>query len=309
MSQDNLNPVTGNLDPKRAMKRAAHVIFGSRIRWDDGDKDAQIATLKSQLAVAGDWKANLSSEAKAYPGLAKFATPESVLTGYVELEKTLGKNKIVMLSDNPTPEEKTIFYNKLGRPEKSDGYKLAEKIDGVPDDLPKNDVMRKGFLEAAHTAGLSQKATTDMHEWYMKTMAAEYQQLSDEHDTDKNKTETDLRIKWGKGYDANVARAKKVIESFAGDDAKAFLAEGPGNNLVLVNMLSEIGKHLSEDVLGIGAGKRLTLSAEQAKVEVATIMNDYKGPYYNREHAEHNAIVEKVAQLNQIIYPEETTIT
>lgn len=303
---DNLNP-GGQFKPN-PFRKTAHDIFGPRIRWDDlGDAKAKIAELEGKIATAGDWKASLSDEVKAYPGLTKFATPQDAIVSYIELEKTLGKNKVTLLGDNPTAAEVATFYNKLGRPEKADGYQLADKIEGVPDDLPKNEVMMKGFLETAHSAGLSQKQTAALHEWYMKGSAAELDAYNRERDTARNNAETSLRTKWGKGYDAKVALAKKVIESFAGKDAKKFLEEGEGNNPILVGMLAEIGSKLSEDVLGEGAGRRLLLSAEQAKVELDAIMaGDSKSAYYNNEHPEHKAMVDKVTNLNQIIHPEAT---
>ena len=63
------------------------------------------------------------------PGVEKFSTINSLAKGYVELEKAYG-GTVKLLGDESTPEEKSSFYTKLGRPDTSDGYTRPELAEG-----------------------------------------------------------------------------------------------------------------------------------------------------------------------------------
>ncbi len=268
------------------------------------EKDARIVELEAKVTTAGDWKANLSEEARAYPGIEKIGTPGDLLGMYVNLEKTLGKDKVTLLSENPTTEESATFFNRLGRPETKEGYKFSEKIEGVPDNMPKNETMINGFMDVAHSLGLSQKQASGLYEYYQKGSAVEMSQLATATIDAKNKSETALRTKWGVSYPENEAMANKVLKAFAGGNINQIIEKG-GNNSALIEMLASIGSKLSEDVLGEGAGPKLMLSPEQARGELAAIMGDPKNAYFDAKNPEHKLVVEKVAKLNQIIYPED----
>ena len=93
----------------------------------------------------------------------------------------------------------------------------------------------------------------------------------------------------------------------------ALEATGMGNNPHVIRFMVNVAKNFGEDGnILVGDTQAGIISPDEAKVEVAKIMADKKGAYWNSPDdkgnkpfsiQEHNAMVKKVADLNEMAYP------
>lgn len=82
-----------------------------------------------------------------------------------EQEKLLGSTIRIPKEDAP-PEEREAFLNKLGRPEKADGYQLEAPKD-MPEGLPYDGELAASFKAKAHELGLTQAQAAGLHDMFV----------------------------------------------------------------------------------------------------------------------------------------------
>jgi hypothetical protein len=101
------------------------------------------------------WKAGLPEDireelcldaAQSFPELAK---------QYVNAQKMIGKNKVVLPTEKSSPSEWDAFYAALGRPKTADGYQYKPPTDVVLFDMTQESV--QPMLAELHKAGYTQK--------------------------------------------------------------------------------------------------------------------------------------------------------
>jgi hypothetical protein len=270
MSEENLDQGTGNQDPATGGQAAA------------------------------DWKSTITDEGlKAHASLGKFKSNEDLFKSYVNLEKLVGKEKLPVPTDKDGKEIWDAVYARLGRPEDPKGYKLPDlqKPEGFPDYDPKD---MEGLLSKAHELGLNNKQMGELYKTFMEGEISKYNQFSEEKAQGRINAETQLRKEWGKAYEEKMLKAKGVLNSMADDDIKQLTEEGLGNDPRFIKFLSNIAGKVSEDAIG-GKPRGFAMSPEEAKSEIARIqgeaMANPKHPYINKEHPEHDMMVQKMNKL------------
>lgn len=131
-------------------------------------------------------------------------------------------------------------WNKLGRPEKAEGY-----------DLPVPEGDSGEFAGSAsgkmYELGLSKSQARGIAEWYNTQQS----QVIDQYNQQREQQATDnvaaIRKEWGNNFDANVAIANKAVAAYLPPEAVAALKEsGLGSNPHFVKAFHKIGQSLSE---------------------------------------------------------------
>jgi hypothetical protein len=240
-----------------------------------------------------NWFDDLEPDLKANPSITKFKNPGDLGKSYIELQKALGKDKVVVPTEKSTPEEWKAFWKKAGAPEKDDEYDV-----GV-EDLPEQARMRQESLDqlrkAAHGAGVTKKQFDAMFGTYKKLTNDNLQQEIEKLGNLKGETETSLRSEWGAAYEPKVAGAQKVIDTFfKGKNIRpefSILANDKG----FIAAMADIAEKIGEDVI---AGKaRVTMTPSEAQSAANEMLMDRKGPLHNEIHPEHDAAVDKYTDL------------
>lgn len=131
-------------------------------------------------------------------------------------------------------------WNKLGRPEKAEGYELP---------VPEGDSGE--FAGAAsgkmHELGLSKSQAQGIAEWYNSQQAQVMEQFNQQREQQANDNVAAIRKEWGNNFDANVAIANKAVAAYLPPEAVAALKEsGLGSNPHFVKAFHKIGQSLSE---------------------------------------------------------------
>ena len=189
-----------------------------------------------------------------------------------EQEKMLG-NAIRVPGKDAKPEDVEAYLNKLGRPEKADGYDFTVPKD-LPEHLPYDAERATGFKALAHSQGLTAKQAAAIHDWAVKNAVddfASYSGKSAEERAEAAKAETaKLEKLWGPldgdQMKTNLSFADKALKEVGGEDAlKEFQRVGligtEGNVILsapIAAMLAKFGQAVfKEDQVLTGKADRL----------------------------------------------------
>lgn len=190
----------------------------------------------------GEHIAATDVEVKAWADGKKFANAGEAFKAYMNAEKLIGGDPklLVKLPAEGDSEAQGALWNKLGRPDKAEGYKL-------PDAVAKDETI-KAMLPGMHALGLTQ-AQVDGLANMSATQAAAIQAASDAAFTAQmSKSHAELKAEWGQGFDRNLQAANAVIErlGLTTDDLTA-LAKAPGaSSKSVIQRLAKAGEGLLE---------------------------------------------------------------
>jgi hypothetical protein len=256
----------------------------------EGDGGAAAAAAAAAAAGGGEPKADGGGAAedkgfvfdagKAYEGLeadnlawlqkneALLKDPKALAKQAFNQEKLLG-NAVRIPGKDATPEEREAFLNKLGRPEKADGYQFTPPKD-LPEGLPYDGERAKAFAGVAHKLGITQEQAAGLHDWFMADSVNAFSGMGEAQKAamqQRGVAETEKLVKeWGP-LEGDTARANfeiadKVFTQVPGgqdflQELQAIGLVGPNKEILsapIAKMLASLGTALyTED--GVLRGK------------------------------------------------------
>lgn len=221
-----------------------------------GVTDTQSGQTAGQQAGA-DVFAELDTDTREWLGKRELKTPADVAKLAREQASLLG-NAVRLPKEGAPQEEIDAFLNKLGRPEKEDGYKFKVP-EQLPEGLPYDGERAKAFASFAHGIGLTQKQAAAIHDWAagnaVKDFGAGAERLLQQTEA-QSKAATEALVKqWGPldgtTAKANLVFADRALQMFGGDEvakeleAKGMIADINGQRVVLsapiATMFAKIG--------------------------------------------------------------------
>ena len=232
--------------------------------------------------------------------VGKYKTVGEAFKGYDEAQKLIGAKGVIVPGENAKPEEQEKFYNTLGRPEKSDGYKLTP-IENLHPNLKMTPESEASFKGLMHKHGLSTKQADGFHKDFFSAMSTALTKKDEESDATKHETEKALRAEWGAEYDNNLGKSKRLIEKYGGANAREAFGE-LGNNPQVLKTIANIAKKFSED--GFIKGDKVTnVEMGDARKKISEIQLNLEHPFHKKGLG-HDEAVEEMKRLHQIAYPE-----
>lgn len=221
-------------------------------------------TIDTTSVDTADWKSSLPDDIKTSKSLQSIKSVEDLAKSFVNAQSVIGRR-----FEDLDADQLDQYYNKLGRPEASDGYEF---------ELPENadSDLVDWFKKTAHDTGLSQKAASDLFNAY-NNMAAESQQFQEGLAEAAAAEELKQLTKdFGPAFDERVEMANRALTTFGGDELVEVLeAKGLQNNPALVKAFAEAGKMLSEGkfVEGDTSGK-FGMTSEEAGKQIEQLRTD-----------------------------------
>jgi len=249
--------------------------------------------------VAKSWKEAISEEFREDPNIAKFTEIDALAKSYINATRMIGQDKVAVPNNNSTDDQWNEVYDKLGRPESPDKYKLEANSDVVPLD----ESAIKQFAENAHQLGLNNKQAQGILEFYKNSMEGSAQQSRIDTETSQAQAEQELRKEWGRSYDDNIKRAAQVAKAnMNAEILDLTLSDGRrlGDHPEIIKGFANIANLMSEDKM-IGTGEDNATSGRDLNEEISKIVNDRDGPYWNKSHPEHDKIVQQVFTLRSMM--------
>lgn len=224
---------------------------------------------EGESVAATNWHSEDYSELIEAKG---FKSADDVLKSYKNLEAMQG-NSVRIPPVDASPEAKQDFldkikdvdgillandealFDKLGRPESADGYKLDDVLQAdVVNHVPGIDQELTDFKTIAHEIGLSDAQAAKLVEMRITALTSQQQHV----DATREQAETTLRKNWGADFDARLAGAKETMTIFqqkydSTNDDGSFsgpvtdLINGPaGNNPVFLELVNELAQSYKE---------------------------------------------------------------
>jgi len=261
--------------------------------------DTLISPTTEQPKVATSWKEAISEEFRQDPNIEKFTEIDALAKSYINATKMIGQDKVAVPNKNSTEDQWNEVYDKLGRPESPDKYALDVKSDVVPLD---NGAVKQ-FAENAHKLGLSNKQAQGVLEFYKNSMEGTAQQSKIDTETAQVQAEQELRQEWGREFENNVKKAGALAKANINSDILDLeLKSGirVGDHPELIKGFAKIASMMSEDKIVSPESDSASKSAD-IESEISTITNNTDGPYWNKQHPDHDKVVQQVYTLREML--------
>ena len=150
-----------------------------------------------------------------------FKDPEALASAYWNLEKTRGvpADRLLTLPADDKPESWSPIYNRLGRPEKPEGYEV-QGVEGTPADFI------AWQRETYHELGLTKKQGEALSKKWNELVTA-----SGAHDQQASKEKlqgqiNSLKKEWGAAAQQNIEVVDAMVEKLGMDEATQKQLEG-----------------------------------------------------------------------------------
>jgi hypothetical protein len=248
-----------------------------------------------------DWTSGFDDNIRGIVQTKGWKSPNDVINSYSNLEKLMGSDKagrgVILPKDDAPPEEWGKFYQKLGRPENPDGYKL-----NVPDGASQE--FANTAAKKFHELGITAKQGEQLAQWWNEHMGSA-QHTYDEQFAQKSVIEIqDLKKEWGVKFDENAEIAKRAIRESGMSDDEAIAIERAIGIKKAAQVFSFLGKQFAESqAKGMDSGKSsFAATPSDAKAKIAALRNDqqWTSKYLNGD-VDARAEFER---LHRIAYPD-----
>jgi len=196
-------------------------------------------------SFAEGWINSLDEDVRADKGLGSFKSVKDLAKSYVNAHKMIGKDKIAVPNEKSTPSEWEAYFEAGGRPKTVADYKLDYPKD-MP--VPEEPELKKGYIELAHKAGLSQKQTQALYEYYNNIVKQSVAKQEQDEQLEKSESEEKLHTLWGNAYDQRVHFGNVAVHEGSDGDAdfEARLIEKFGNDPDFIRYSSNLGNKFAE---------------------------------------------------------------
>lgn len=221
----------------------------------------------------------------------KYKSVGELAKAYVHLNKAFSKrqpteNMVELPQEGMEQEKIDAFYNKLGRPEKPEGYTVP-KVEGLSEELVSE------FSSVAHKLGLTDKQFQSLVEFDIKRAEQYQKSMQQDSAVSIERAKQTLRSMFGEQHDFMMTAAKRVLEDFDVDN----FSEIVNNDYRAVAMLANIGKKLyqEDDIKGSMKG----VNKHDILAEINKIRDS--GAYFNAAHPDNKAAVQRVRELQEML--------
>lgn len=258
------------------------------------------ADLQANLNLTNEVVETIPEELRNEKSLEPIKDIAGLIKSYVDGQKMIGKitSESIRIPKDDDEKAWSEVHSKLGRPESPDKYAITlNKPDVVPWNEEYVDSMKKVF----HSIGLNNKQAQAILDAYAETVVQE--NLAAKRAFEECVSE--LRKDWGPAFDRNTALAKRLIAVYGGEEAKNFFKNDPvGNAPWMAKMLARIAEDLDEGGLLEGGETGEVISREEAKAQIAAIMQNPDDLYHAKYAGKpgHKERVEEVSRLYAIAY-------
>ena len=245
------------------------------------------------------WKDSISEAYRNDPNIEKFTEIDALAKSYINATKMIGQDKVVIPTNNSTEEHWDEVYTKLGRPESADKYSLDAKSEVV--NLDENAI--KSFAEQSHKLGLNNKQAQGILEFYKNNMEGTAQQSKIDTETAQVQAEQQLRQEWGRDFEGKVKQAGALAKANINPEVLDMtLSNGTrlGDHPEIIKGFAKIAGMMQEDKI-VATESENAQSVSNIEEEIASMVNDRSSPYWNKQHPDHDKMVQQVYTLREML--------
>ena len=193
------------------------------------------------------WTDGIAEENRG--GVKDFTSVDALAKGHGALYAKMG-SQVKMPDEATSDEERSAFYQKLGRPEKADGYSRPE--------LPEGEQFDEAFLTemaaVAHAEGVSDKQFRGFIDRYMAYQAKSAEAKVASENAEADATQKQLHEEWAGNYDKNLEISKRALRELIPADMKDAFVEliaekNLDNNFLFIKAFHFVGSKMMDDKL------------------------------------------------------------
>lgn len=234
------------------------------------------------------------------------AAVTETIKSYRNLESRIGvpADRLLKLPEKLEGDEMAAVYNRLGRPEKAEGYDLK-----APENVELNDEFVSWAKGAFHAAGLNQTQAQEVLSAYLAFEGGNMETSEAQAQEQATAQEAALRKEWGNAYDQNVNAARRAARDL-GVDAETIdsLEKAMGYDGVL-KLFNNVAGRIMEPGFREGGsdngpgGFRGTLTPQQALDKIRELKGDKAFvSKYSQGDAEAKR---RMGELHRAAYPDD----
>ena len=259
------------------------------------------AEVASGSGSRSEFLQQLPEEIRDHPSLQSINDVGNLGLSFVNAQRLIGADKIP-LPKNPTEDDLSNIYSKLGRPDEPSGY--AIQADGQI--LTEGDV--NTYTDIAHKLGLSKAQANGILDYYRSSIQQTTEAMSKDSEQQRQQIEQSLKAEWGADYDAKVTQANRAVSDIAGEDLlQMVLQDGTkvGNHPAFIKAFANFADFKTsvtkEDTISENS-VNYRMSPADAKAKIDTIMNDKSHAYWDRKNpVAREKAVKEVQDLYEIL--------
>ena len=225
----------------------------------------------------------LPEEIRSHPSLQSIKDVPNLALSYVNAQRLIGAEKIP-LPANPTDEDLSNIYSRLGRPEQPSGYEI--QADGEV--LTETEVST--YTDVAHKLGLSKTQAKGLLDYYRSNIEQQSQLLTEQSQQQMEQTQSSLKAEWGVDYESKIDQANRAVTDIGGEELlNMVLQDGTkvGNHPAFIKAFSSFGAFkqsvTKEDTISENS-VNFRMSSADAQTRIDTIMNDKSHAYWDRKN-------------------------
>ena len=147
---------------------------------------------------------SFSEDLRNNEALKDFTNIDGLGKAYIDTKAKIG-GMVTIPDGRATEETQAAFWDKLGRPQKAEGYEFDKTaVEGFKYD----DKSIDGFKTMAHTTGLSTDQAKGVFNWLMADTSSKVSGAVKEHQDSLDSAEAKLKTEWGVDFDKNEGAGK-----------------------------------------------------------------------------------------------------
>ena len=253
---------------------------------------------------AAAWLKDYPKEYHDDRALNPIESVEGLLKSYVNAQRLIGADKIVLPGKHGTESEWRGVKHKLGLPQEIKDYDLA-----LPEGHKLDEKTITSVKEEAFKLGILPKDLSGLVSWFDKNSQADMKGLNERADEEVTKELKAYKTEVGDLYEKNVLRANAAIREFAPEGFGEFLsANGLGASVPLIKFMAKIGESLDEDKIVGEAGVKFGLTTDEVKGKVSSILGDKNHAYHDKKHPDHDRAVLEMQKYFKMQYGNEPAV-
>jgi len=223
-------------------------------------------------APVTDWRDSIQ-DAALKEHAKRFTDVAALVSANLDQHKRLSAS-IRVPGKDAKPEEIVEYRKRIGVPETPDAYKFELPNGREATDADK--AFQKAMAETFHAVNITAEQAAALNKKWNDHVVTSVKAVQDADKAYAERTQAELKTKWGADYDTNVTFSKRAAQTiFAEDyDAARALEDKSGrfifDNPIMLKAFAKLGREMGEDGLRGGAmsdGDRATLKEQIRKLD------------------------------------------
>lgn len=251
-----------------------------------------------------DWRLSIPEDIRTHASLKDIKDIPSLAKSYVHAQTLVGSEKVLKPRPDWKPEQWGAFYDSVGRPPTTDGYKFGEDV--IPKEATVDPEKLKNVQKLFHDNGLTPNQASAVMKYYMDSITTAEKTTSEQRTSAQMAATNALKKEYGDSYDSKIEIAKSVVHKFGDQEFLQSLEEtGLGNDPRLVRMFIKLGEAMLDDTArGSSSGLIVTneISAQQ-EINSLKLDKEFTAALTDRNNPAHKTAVEKWTKLHEVGYP------